>query len=115
MQGVLSMVRKNLDSKILKQILSYGRTLRKNNIKVEKLILFGSYAKGTQKSWSDIDICVVSPQFGKNRFEERVRLMKLSIVGGENIEPHPYNLRDLKNKWDPLASEINKFGVEIPL
>lgn len=109
------MFKRNLDKKILDQIKDYKKVLEKNNIKVKKLILFGSYAKGTQKSWSDIDICVVSPQFGKNRFEERVRLMKLSIVGGENIEPHPYNLRDLKNKWDPLASEINKFGVEIPL
>ena len=109
------MAKRNLDKKVLEQILDYKEILERNKIKVQKLILFGSYAKGTQKKWSDIDLCVVSPQFGKNRFEERVKLMKLSIGGGENIEPHPYNLKDLKNKWDPLASEITKYGLEIPL
>ena len=115
MQGVLFMVKRNIDKKILDQIQNYKKVLEKNKIKVQKLIAFGSYAKGTQKKWSDIDLCVVSPQFGKNRFEERVRLMRLSIGGGENIEPHPYNLKGLSDKWDPLASEINKYGLEIPL
>jgi len=109
------MVKRNIDKKILDQIRDYKRVLEKNKIQIDKLILFGSFAKGTQKEWSDIDLCVVSPQFGKNRFEERVKLMKLSIYGGENIEPHPYNLKDLRNKWDPLASEINKYGLEIPV
>lgn len=109
------MVKRNIDKKILDQIQNYKKVLEKNKIKIDKLILFGSYAKGGEKPWSDIDLCVVSPQFGENRFEERVRLMRLSIGGGENIEPHPYNLKDLKNKWDPLASEIKKYGVEVPL
>lgn len=108
------MVKTILDPKIVKQIKDFGKILQKNRLKVDKLILFGSYSKGTQKPWSDIDLCVVSPKFGKNRFEERVRLMKLSLKGGENIEPHPYNPKDLNNKWDPLASEINIYGVEIP-
>ncbi len=113
MQGVLFMVKRNIEKKVLDQIRDYKRVLEKNKIKIDKLILFGSFAKGTQRKWSDIDLCVVSPQFGKNRFEERVRLMKLSIGGGENIEPHPYNLKGLKDKWDPLASEITKSGLEI--
>lgn len=112
-QGIFFMVKRNIDGKILSQIKDYRKVLEKNKIKVEKLILFGSYTKGTPKEWSDIDLCVVSPQFGKNRFEERVRLMKLSLGGGENIEPHPYNPKDLENKWDSLASEINKYGIEI--
>jgi len=109
------MVKRTIEKKILDQIQDYKKILEKNKIKIDKLILFGSFAKGTQKPWSDIDLCVVSPQFGKNRFEERVKLMRLSIGGGENIEPHPYNLKGLKNKWDPLASEINKYGLEIQL
>ena len=109
------MVKRNLDKKILDKIQDYKKILEKNKIKIDKLILFGSYAKGTQKEWSDIDLCVVSPQFGRNRFDERVKLMKLSIGGWENIEPHPYNLKNLKDKWDPLASEITKYGLEIPV
>jgi len=32
-------------------------------IPVTKLILFGSYAGGSPKRWSDIDIAVISPAF----------------------------------------------------
>lgn len=115
MQGVLFMAKSSLSSQTIEEVKNYERVLRAHGIKVEKLVVFGSQAKGKAKSWSDIDLCVVSPQFGKNRFEERVRLMKLSIGAGENIEPHPYNAKDLGNKWDSLASEINKYGIEISL
>lgn len=108
------MAKKSINPKVIKEIKDYGKLLKTKNVKVEKLILFGSYAKGTQKPWSDIDLCVVSPQFGKNRFEERVKLMKLTIGIGKNIEPHPYSLQDLKDKWNPLAVEIKKYGIEIP-
>lgn len=109
------MVKKTVNPKVVKEIKDYTKALKDNKIKVEKLILFGSYAKGTPKPWSDIDLCVVSKEFGKNRFEERVKLMKLTISVGENIEPHPCSPKDLKNKWNPLAVEINKYGIEIPL
>jgi hypothetical protein len=41
--------------------------------------------------------------------------MKLTIGAGENIEPHPCSPQDLKDKWNPLSAEINKYGIEIPL
>lgn len=107
------MVKKKVNQKILKTIQAYRKVLDDQKIKVEKLILFGSQAKGKAKSSSDIDLCVVSSQFGKNRFEERVRLMKLTIGVGDDIEPHPYSPSGLKDKWDPLASEIRRYGLEI--
>lgn len=109
------MVKKTINPKIIKEIKIYGKTLKAKKIKVDRLILFGSYAKGTQKPWSDIDLCVVSPQFGKNRFEERVKLMKLTIGVSENIEPHPCSPKDLKDKFNPLSTEISEYGIEIPV
>jgi predicted nucleotidyltransferase len=32
-------------------------------IRVEKIILFGSYASGNPEKWSDIDIAIISPSF----------------------------------------------------
>ena len=108
------MVKKAINPQVLKEIKNYSKTLKARKVKIDRLILFGSHAKGTQKPWSDIDLCVVSPQFGKNRFEERVKLMKLTINVSENIEPHPCSPEDLKDKWNPLSSEITKYGIEIP-
>lgn len=91
-------------------IKAYRKVLEKNGIKIEKLILFGSYAKGTAMPWSDLDLCVVSKQFGKDHHEELVRLMNLTSQVDSMIEPHPYHPKDLEDYWDPLAHEINKTG-----
>jgi len=98
---------KNTPSKLIKR---YYQVLKKNNIPVEKIILFGSYAKGKPKFWSDLDICVVSKAFGKNSYDEMVKLKQLTSQVDSMIEPHPYHPQDLKEKWDPLAYEIKKNG-----
>lgn len=91
-------------------IKKYKSALTKAGIPVTKLILFGSYAKGYARPWSDIDVCVVSPIFGKNGYDEMVRLKFLTSGIDEMIEPHPYSPKDLANPYDPLAHEIRTHG-----
>jgi predicted nucleotidyltransferase len=59
------MVKKTIPLKIKKNIQSYIKELKKDKLPIKKVILFGSYAKGIQHKWSDIDICVISPAFKK--------------------------------------------------
>jgi len=40
----------------------------KKNIKIDQVILYGSYASGHMKLYSDIDIAIISPDFGKDKF-----------------------------------------------
>jgi len=94
-------------------IRKYYQKLKSHNIPVKQIILFGSYAKGAAKPWSDLDLCVVSPVFGKKPFDEMVMLKKLTSDVESLIEPHPYHPKDLKDKWDPLAVEIRKYGIKI--
>jgi len=94
-------------------IVRYHQALRDAGIPVEKLILFGSYARGTARQWSDIDLCVVSQTFGKNRHDERIVLMGLTHKIDPMIEPHPYNSKDLQDPYDPIAAEIRKYGKVI--
>jgi predicted nucleotidyltransferase len=72
--------------------------------------MFGSFAKGKEKNYSDLDLCVVSPAFGKDTHKELVNLMILAGKVDDMIEPHPYHPKDLKDKWDPLAYQIKKTG-----
>lgn len=88
----------------------YYQELLKANVPVSQMIIFGSHAKGNPKPWSDLDICVVSPIFGKNRYQEGVRLAILAHKVDDIIEPHPYHPKDLKEKWDPLAEQIRTTG-----
>lgn len=94
-------------------IKRYKAVLDREGIPVEQIILFGSYAKKTARPVSDVDVCVVSPIFGKHPFAEMVRLAKLTIGIDTMIEAHPYSPKDLADKYDPLASEIRKYGIRV--
>ena len=91
----------------------YRKVLEANNIAVEKMILFGSFAKKTQHPASDLDVCVVSKKFGKDSFGEMVNLAKYAAQVDSMIEPHPYTPEELNDPWDPLAREILKYGKVI--
>ena len=55
----------------IRQIISrFVHVLTANGIRVERAILYGSYATGRFHSGSDLDLAIVSPDFGKDRFEE---------------------------------------------
>lgn len=102
-----------LSTRVMKIVRRYGQELRQQGVEFSHLIVFGSQAKGTARKWSDIDLCVVSDQFGNNRHTERVGLMHVRDDQLLDIEPHPYNPIGLANIYDPLASEIRKFGIQV--
>jgi len=74
--------------------------------------LFGSYADNRADAWSDIDVAIISPDFSDDRFDERIRLMKLSSEIDNRIEPVPFHSSDFRND-DPLVGEIKKRGISL--
>ncbi len=98
---------------ILLIVKKYIDFLKQKGVSVSDAYLFGSYAKGNQKEWSDIDVCVVSPNFGKDYFDEMVYLHKLAYSVDDRIEPHPRTQEDLNDPYDIFASEIKKYGIKI--
>lgn len=63
----------------------YITELKKMGISVERVVLFGSYAKGYAREDSDIDFLIVSADFyGKNL---RERLEILGLAAGRVFEP----------------------------
>lgn len=86
--------------------------LLKKHIKVEKVILFGSFAKDKQHQDSDIDIAVVSPDFTGDRFEDQLNLMRYRREVDLRIEPVPFRPLDFDPR-DPLVKEIVDNGQVI--
>ena len=83
-------------------------------ISVEKAILFGSYLSNKYSSYSDIDIAIVSPDFGKDRFEEGKILLQTAWRVDPRIEPLPISSEAYENDtWVPLIYEIRHNGLEI--
>ncbi len=93
----------------------YAQLLQEAGVNIEQLLIYGSFAKGTPKEHSDIDVCVVSPAFGKDATQEMVRLNTLAHRIDPRIEVVPYSPRDLAVEEDPLAHEITKYGKEIKI
>ncbi len=90
--------------------IQFIKHLQKIGLPVSAAYIFGSYAKGTADDNSDIDICIISPVFGKDYFSEMVKLRKIALEIDSRIEPVPFSYQDLEDKYDTLAVEIRKFG-----
>ncbi len=99
---------------IIEIIRKYAERLKEKDINFRKIILFGSYASDSQRRDSDIDIAVVSEDFGKDRFEERVLLSKIAYYVDVRIEPYPVSLKEyVEDIWQTLIHEIKSKGIEI--
>ena len=96
---------------VKRKIKSYADLLKKRGIRVEKMILFGSYSKGKATSWSDIDLCVISPEFGRKPWLEVKKLNRLALEIDESLQPFPFNPSDLNDKYSTLIAEIKKGQV----
>ena len=97
------------------EINAYAKSLRQGGVNFSQLILFGSFAKGHNQPWSDIDVGVVSPDFGRNYFDELVQLNQLRGNETLRIDPHPFNPADLNDRWNPLAAEVAASGISLML
>ena len=102
---------KNINA-IRKIIKRYIKVIIENNVKIDKLYLFGSYAKGCAQDDSDIDIAIISRNFKGDRFLDRRLIVPLRRKIDRRIEPIPYRPEDFKES-DPLVSEIVRNGIEI--
>jgi len=103
-----------VEEEVVKKIKEFVKALKRDNINVAKVILYGSRASGKAHEYSDIDVAIVSPDFGKDRFEEGVRLFKIACEIDSLIEPVPLSLESYeKDTWVPLIYEIRVNGTEL--
>jgi predicted nucleotidyltransferase len=101
---------------IIKKAKAYAEDA-KRVLPVEKAVLYGSYAKGTAKEQSDIDICFFLKDFGGRK---RVKVLKdLLLVLHRNdyygycdFEPNAYEMDDLQ-RGIPFVNEVLRTGIEI--
>lgn len=83
---------KNLN-KILKDYVN----LLKKQIRLEMVILYGSYARGTPRDWSDIDIVIVSSSFKGGTKEDYLLLGRIARKITPQIEAIPFRPEDFSN------------------
>ena len=105
-----------VDKKIINNIKKFVKKIEKNKIRIVKVILYGSRASDKSHQDSDIDIAIVSPDFGKNRFKEGTKLFEIACDIDPRLEPVPISLTSFENDtWLPLIYEIRENGIELKI
>jgi predicted nucleotidyltransferase len=94
---------------VIKKLRLY-KLLVSGHFDLDKLILFGSYAKGTQRTDSDIDVAVVVNSIDGDFFSYAPLLWKLRLEVDNRIEP--VLLINGKDE-SGFLQEILKTGLEI--
>lgn len=110
------MVRNNAKRKINKEIaeiLDKYIAVVKKNYNVVAIILFGSYAKGTENENSDIDIAVITDDIKTDKFDEEVKLTLLRRKIDSRIEPHIIKVSDYENDETPFIVEVKNTGIKV--
>lgn len=106
------MTQRTIPKKVKSAIHEYVGILRADKLPIQKVILFGSYAKGIQHRWSDVDVCIISPKF-KNAFSALQYLwLKRTSVTEPRVEPLGFSPKDFKDDTS-LTLEIKKYGIEM--
>ena len=64
---------------LIRLLSQFKKALENQNIHVEKMILYGSWAKKSQREDSDIDVVVISKDFENKKYWERIDLLSNAI------------------------------------
>jgi uncharacterized protein len=98
-------VAKKFNSEELNFILNDYLSRLKTRFKVDKAILYGSYAKGNATEDSDIDLLIISSDLPLNKPKGANALFLDKLVGLNNINP---SLETIAVHPDKLSNPITK-------
>ena len=107
------MVERIIDSGIMDIVNKYVEVILAH-YEVKAIILFGSYAKGTNHEDSDIDIAIITDDIKCNDiFDEQLKLKKLRRNIDYRLEPHIIDVADFDNIETPFVEEVINTGIKV--
>ncbi len=103
--------------KIKRLVFQYIHNLESLGISIQKVIVFGSQAKGAFKKDSDIDIAVISKDFEKMGLWDRAKYL------GRAARSIPYPIEAIgfspsqlkKVEQGTILDEITRSGIEVKI
>ena len=99
-------------STVLEIISRFRAALESQDINIEKLVLYGSYAQDSFHEGSDIDIVVVSKNFSGKSYWERIDILSSAIYEVfAPIEAIAMTLQEWENKESMIVDYAKKGEV----
>ena len=105
------MAKKIINREIMKSIQKYLEKISQY-YKIDAIILFGSYAKGTENENSDIDIAIISSDFN-DIIDDGAKLIGFTWKIDTRIEPHPIKKKDFDEVSDYFIKEVIDTGIKV--
>jgi predicted nucleotidyltransferase len=103
------------DRTIISKVQEFGLELLEQGVHLREIYLFGSYARGEQNEWSDVDIALVADSFTGVSFEDVKQFIDVTIQKPYFLfEYHTFNTQDFI-AGDPFIDEIKRTGIPIAL
>ncbi|MBU3933170.1 MAG: nucleotidyltransferase domain-containing protein [Candidatus Omnitrophica bacterium] len=101
--------------KVKEIVEEYKETLQKLGIKVDRIILYGSFAKRNQREDSDIDLVIIAEDFQKMNLRERQEVLGIAAARiMKPIEARGYTPDELKMASQAsFLKEILEVGVSV--
>ena len=98
---------------VIETVRNYAHEIEERGVNLRTVILYGSFAKGTQHEWSDIDVALVADEFSGFYFDDADLFGYIPIRKPyERIEPKTYPTAYFRES-DPFIEEIKKDGIVI--
>ncbi len=95
----------------------FAQAVAASGIRVDHVILYGSHARGGVHETSDINVAVVSPDLGRDPFEEALTLREIALRLDPHLVPEPYSREEYRTaaEGDFLHDEVLAKGEEVAL
>ncbi|MDR1933391.1 MAG: nucleotidyltransferase domain-containing protein [Spirochaetales bacterium] len=104
-----------VDIETVKRVVRQYISDVKDKMPIEKVYLYGSYAKGIQHEHSDVDVCFFSEYFASKRtWDILTELFYLKVKYDKQllIEPYAFPTSEIYND-NPFVKEILRTGYEL--
>ena len=94
-------------------VKNYAHEIKEKGVNLRQVIMYGSFAKGKQHEWSDIDVALVADEFtGVGMIDKKL----FPYIGIKEpyirIESKTYPT-DYFRESDPFIEEIKKTGIVV--
>jgi hypothetical protein len=98
---------------VIEIVGNYAKEIEQQGVHLRTVILYGSFAKGKQHEWSDIDVALVADDFTGLGFLDKKKFACIMVQKPYvRIEAKTYPTEYFRS-GDPFINEIKKDGITI--
>jgi predicted nucleotidyltransferase len=100
---------------VISNLKMFAGEMKQSGFHLNKIVLYGSYSRNQQHTYSDIDVAIIADEFTGNGFDDVMLISRLLSKHPKlnSIQPRTYNTKDFTPDKDPFVNEILKTGIEI--